>query len=408
MRVALVGTLDTKGREYDFLRGVLRDAGVDSVLIDVGVLGQPVVEADISREDVARAAGSSLSEAADQPDRGSAISLMARGGIKIVEDLVKEANIDGILGLGGTGGTTLVTEIMRALPIGFPKLMVSTVASGDTRLYVGSTDITMMYSVVDIAGINGISAMILTNAAAAMAGMVTVKKPESRGVKPVIAASMFGLTTPAVDAARAYLEKNGYEVLVFHATGAGGASMEKLVESGYIAGVLDVTTTELADELVGGVFSSGPTRLTAAGRAGIPQVVSLGALDMVNFGARETVPPGFAGRLLYSHNASVTLMRTSTEECRELGHRIADRLNRSNSGAGVTVYVPAAGFSGIDVEGQLFYDREADTALIEELVANLDPSIPVLIRDVPINDSGFAIEMAQTLHAAVQELNNGK
>lgn len=400
--VGLIGTLDTKGHEYEYLRDVLRDAGVDAMLIDVGVLGAPTVAADVTREAVAEAAGSSLSEAANQPDRGSAISLMARGATALVTRMVAEGKLDGVLGLGGTGGTTLVTEVMRALPVGLPKLMVSTVASGDTRPYVGSVDITMMYSIVDIAGINEISSMILTNAASAMAGMVTAKKPEHLEAKPVIAASMFGLTTPAVEAARAYLEERGYEVLVFHATGAGGASMEKLIESGFVSGVLDVTTTELADELVGGVFASGPTRLTAAGRAGIPQVVSLGALDMVNFGARETVPTEHLDRTLYVHNASVTLMRTSVAECRELGRRIAERLNTSNTGAGITVFIPEAGFSGIDVDGQAFFDPEADAALVEELVANLDPRIPVVRRDVPINDQAFAIEMAETLHDAVQ------
>lgn len=404
--VGLIGTLDTKGHEYDFLRTVLREAGVDSVLIDVGVLGTPAIEADIPRADVARAAGSSLQAASNQPDRGSAISLMAKGATAIVSELVEAGKLDGVLGLGGTGGTTLVTEVMRALPVGFPKLMVSTVASGDTRPYVGSVDITMMYPIVDIAGINEISSMILTNAAAAMAGMATAKKPEHIEAKPVIAASMFGLTTPAVEAARAHLEEAGYEVLVFHATGAGGASMEKLIDSGFVSGVLDVTTTELADELVGGVFASGPSRLTAAGRAGIPQIVSLGALDMVNFGARDTVPAEHSDRTLYVHNASVTLMRTSVEECRELGRRIAERLNTSNSGAGITVFIPEAGFSGIDVQGQAFFDEEADAALIEELVAALDPSIPVVRRPVPINDRAFAIEMAETLHAAIQ--NNAK
>lgn len=406
--VGLIGTLDTKGREYEFLRGSLRDAGVDSVMIDVGVLGTPAIEADVPRADVARAAGSTLAEAANQTDRGSAISLMAKGATAIVTELVEAGKLDGVLGLGGTGGTTLVTEVMRALPVGLPKLMVSTVASGDTRPYVGSVDITMMYSIVDIAGINEISSMILTNAAAAMAGMVTAKKPEHIECKPVVAASMFGLTTPAVEAARAFLEEQGYEVLVFHATGAGGASMEKLIDNGFVSGVLDVTTTELADELVGGVFASGPSRLTAAGRAGIPQVVSLGALDMVNFGARETVPAQFTDRTFYVHNASVTLMRTSADECRELGRRIAERLNSNTGGTDVTVFIPEGGFSGIDVEGQAFFDPEADAALIDELTANLNPSIRVVRRNVPINDKAFALEMAETLHAAIQDSNRAK
>lgn len=400
--VALVGTLDTKGKEYEFLRRVLAGSGVESLLIDVGVLGNPGVAADIPRAAVAEAAGSTLAQASNQPDRGHAMSLMAAGGTAVVLELLRQGKIDGILGLGGTGGTTLITGIMRALPVGFPKLMVSTVASGDTRPYVGTTDITMMYSIVDIAGINTISSRILTNAAGAIAGMVSAAPPETGGDKQVVVASMFGLTTPAVEAAREYLEARDYEVLVFHATGAGGASMESLIDSGLVAGALDVTTTELADELVGGVFAGGPTRLTAAGRAGIPQVVSLGALDMVNFGARDTIRPEFSGRTLYEHNASVTLMRTSVQECRELGRRIGERLSASTNGSSTTVFIPEAGFSGIDAEGQAFHDPAADAALIEALKASLAEGIAVVSRNVPINDRQFAQDMAKTLHAEIQ------
>jgi len=399
--VGLVGAFDTKGREYDYVRTVLHKLGVECLLIDVGVLGTPTIEPDVSRSAVAIAAGSSLENVRSQTDRGSALSLMAKGASVIVGDLVRQQKISGLLGLGGTGGTTVVTAIMRELPVGFPKLMVSTVASGDTRPYVGVTDITMMYSIVDIAGINNISAPILENAAAAIAGMSGLARSELVGGRPVIAATMFGLTTPAVDAARTYLEALGYEVLVFHATGTGGASMEGLVDSGLISGVLDVTTTELADELVGGVFAAGPTRLTAAGRAGIPQVVSLGALDMVNFGARDTVPPKFAGRNLYAHNAAVTLMRTSVEECAELGRRMAQRLNDSLGTGSVTVFIPRGGFSGIDVPGQPFFDPEADAALTQTLEAHLSKSIEVVSRDAAINDRAFAEEMAETLHQKI-------
>jgi uncharacterized protein (UPF0261 family) len=401
--VALVGTLDTKGQEYDFLRRTLLSCGVESLLIDVGVLGEPAVLADISRAAVAVAAASTLEEAANQSARGQAIAIMAKGGTRVVLELAQQGRIDGILGLGGTGGTTLVTEIMRALPLGFPKLMVSTVASGDTRPYVGTSDITMMYSVLDIAGINKFSSRILANAAGAIAGMVAVEAPPFEAEKPVVVASMFGLTTPAVEVARTYLEENGYEVLVFHATGAGGASMEALIDAGLVAGVLDMTTTELADELVGGVFPGGPTRLTAAGRAGIPQVVSLGALDMVNFGAPDTVPAKFEDRLFYKHNASVTLMRTSVAECKELGARIADRLSRSTNGSSSTVFIPEAGFSGIDAPGQVFHDPAADADLIQALRSSLVGGIKIVSRDVTINDPEFALEMAKTLHADIQQ-----
>lgn len=304
--VVLLGTLDTKGMEYQFIQDRLAEMRVNSLLIDGGVIGEPQIQPDIRREEVAQAAGKELQELIDAHDRGAAITTMAEGAATIVKKLYQEGRLEGILGLGGSGGTALVTRAMRELPVGVPKLMVSTMASGETRPYVGAVDVTMMYSVVDISGVNQVSSRILSNAAQGIAGMVTGKTPALSGKKPLIGASMFGVTTPAVEAGRKRLEELGYEVLVFHATGTGGQSMEALIRDGYITGVFDLTTTELADDLVGGVLSAGPQRLEVAGEKGIPQVVSLGALDMVNFGPKDTVPPSFLERRLVEHNPTVT------------------------------------------------------------------------------------------------------
>lgn len=400
--VVLLGTLDTKGVEYDYLRARVREAGCEVILIDAGVLGQPLAEPDITRAEVARAAGADVAELAARGDRGAAIETMAAGATAVVLNLFRQGRLHGILALGGSGGSALATTAMRALPVGVPKLMVSTLASGDTRPYVGASDLAMLYPVVDIAGINRISERILTNAAAAIAGMARAYESfrPSSASKPLIGATMFGVTTPCVTEARALLEERGYEVLVFHATGTGGQAMEALVEAGYLAGVLDVTTTELADELVGGVLSAGPQRLEAAGRAGVPQVVSLGALDMVNFGPLDTVPERFRGRNLYKHNPTVTLMRTTPEECAELGRIIARKLNQARGP--LAVFIPRRGVSLISKEGGPFYDPEADRALIENLKANLRPEIEVHEWDSDINDPAFARAMAERLDELIR------
>jgi uncharacterized protein (UPF0261 family) len=284
---------------------------------------------------------------------------------------------------------------MRSLPVGVPKLMVSTMAAGDTRDYIGASDIALMASVTDVAGINSISARILANAAAAMAGMVNAPPVELKEQRPMIAATMFGVTTPCVTAAREDLEGRGYEVLTFHATGTGGRAMEALVESGFFTGVLDITTTELADELVGGVLSAGPQRLEMAGRLGVPQVVSLGALDMVNFGARDTVPPKFEARNLYIHNPSVTLMRTTPEESAELGRQVARKLSAARGP--VALFIPLRGVSAISVEGGPFYDAAADAALIGAVRENIGKNVEVREMDTNINDPEFARAMAAKL-----------
>jgi uncharacterized protein (UPF0261 family) len=326
---------------------------------------------------------------------------MGRGAAVVVARLHAEGRLDGILGLGGSGNSTIIAQAMRALPVGVPKLLVSTVASGDTRPYMGAVDITMMYSVVDIAGINRISGQIMTNAAAMIAGAAKARVPDLGADRPLVGATMFGVTTACVTAARERLEELGYEVLVFHATGTGGQSMEALARAGFLAGVLDATTTELADELVGGVLSAGPDRLEAAGAAGLPQVVSLGALDMVNFGPRESVPPRFDDRNLYVHNATVTLMRTTPAESLALGRQIGRKLSAA---AGPTVlFVPLKGVSAIAVPGQVFHDADADAALLRGLDETLSATIERNEIDTDINDPAFARAMAERLDQLIKE-----
>jgi uncharacterized protein (UPF0261 family) len=400
--VVLVGTLDTKGIEYAFLRDRLHEAGVEVVLVDAGVLGEPQVPADVGREEVARAGGADHAELVRAGDRGAAVDAMGRGAAAVLARLHADGRLDGVAAVGGSGNSSIAAQAMRDLPVGVPKLIVSTVASGDTRPYVGAVDITMMYSVVDISGINQISSQILTNAAGAIAGMATAAVPDRKGERPLLGATMFGVTTACVTHARERLEELGYEVLVFHATGMGGQSFEALATGGYLVGVLDATTTELADDLVGGVLSAGPDRLEAVGRAGIPQVVSLGALDMVNFGPRDSVPAQFEDRNLYVHNPTITLMRTTPEEMAELGRRIARKLNGA---AGPTVlFVPLKGVSAIDVEGQPFHDPEADRALFAALREGIDAGkVEVHEVDADVNDPAFATAMADRLHELVQE-----
>jgi uncharacterized protein (UPF0261 family) len=393
--VVLVGTLDTKGDEYAYLRDRLQLHGVRTVMVDVGTLEPPRAEPDIDRREVAAAGGIDLDELARARDRGRSVSAMAAAAAVLVRRLYEEGRCDGVLAAGGSGNTAIATSAMQALPVGVPKLMVSTVAAGNTRDYIGASDVTLMASVTDVAGVNSVSSRILANAAAAMAGMVQAPPVELPEQRPLIAATMFGVTTPAVTAARESLEQRGYEVLVFHATGTGGMAMEGLIDSDYIAGVLDITTTELADRLVGGVLPAGPERLEVAGRKGLPEVVSLGALDMVNFGARDTVPPQFESRNLYVHNPSVTLMRTTPEECAELGRIIAQKL--AGARGPVALFIPLKGVSAIDLEGGPFYDRAADEALFRALRENLSANVELHELEHNINDPEFAVAMADRL-----------
>ncbi len=392
--VVLLGTLDTKGAEYAFVRDRIIAAGATPLVVDVGVGEPQEISPDVGCEEVAEAVGASAAALAAEGDRGAAVETMSEGAAVVLRRLYDEGRLDGVLAAGGSGGSSIAARAMRALPVGVPKLLVSTMGSGDTRPYVGATDIAMMYSVVDVAGINRVSGRILANAAAAIVGMVKAEVPDLPE-RHTVAATMFGVTTPAVDAARERLEAAGYEVLVFHATGTGGQSMENLVADGFVSGVLDLTTTELGDELVGGVLSAGPHRLEAAGRAGVPQVVSLGALDMVNFGPRDTVPERFEGRNLYVHNPTVTLMRTTPEETAELGRIIAEKLNAAT---GPTVlFVPLKGVSMISVEGGVFHDPDADEALFSALRDNLADHVELVELEHAVNDEQFAHVMADRL-----------
>ena len=393
--IALIGTFDTKGEEFCFLRDRIEKAGLGTLTIDVGVLGRPLFEADISQGEVAAAANEDLDSLQTVRDRGRSVAAMALGATVILRRLFEQQTIHGVASLGGSAGTTIATAAMRALPHGFPKLMVSTVASGDTSPYVGTKDICMMPSVVDIAGLNHVSRRILSNAAAAICGMVSSEPVSTSDERPAIAATMFGVTTPCVTTARRMLEENGYEVLVFHATGVGGRAMEQLIEDGAFQAVLDVTTTELADELVGGVMSAGPHRLEAAGRMGIPQLVCPGAIDMVNFGPAESVPVQFQNRNLYRHNPSVTLMRTTPEECAEIGRITAMKLNRARGP--VTVLIPLHGVSAIDKLGEPFYSQAALDAYRGALKEALSPTVRLIELEAHINDHGFARVAAELL-----------
>ncbi len=401
-KVVLLGTLDTKGQEFQYIRDIITDAGLETITVDAGVKGSPYFTPDISNAAVADAGGTGLDELLAKNDRGLAMAVMTRGAAKIVSELYQNGEVAGIISLGGSAGTTIGTTAMQALPVGIPKVMVSTLASGDTRPYVGVKDICMMYSVVDISGLNSLSRQILANAAHAVAGMVKGGVPPAAEDKPLLAATMFGVTTPCVTKAREYLEAQGYEVLVFHATGTGGMAMESLIEAGFIQGVLDATTTEWADELVGGVLAAGPHRLEAAAKAGIPQVVSVGALDMVNFGPMNSVPEKFKTRNLYPHNPTVTLMRTTTAECAELGKIIGEKISAAK---GPTVlFLPLQGVSMIDVEGQPFYGPEEDAALFDALRQTIDPAVVELIEiDTDINADEFALAMAKKLAAMLNK-----
>ncbi|MGG3281813.1 Tm-1-like ATP-binding domain-containing protein [Paenibacillus solani] len=393
--VAIAGTFDSKGAEFSYVKSILESLGLKTFTIHCGVF-EPMFTPDVTNVEIAAAVGMDIHEIAARKDRSAGTETLARGMEHIVPKLYAEGKFDAMLSFGGTGGTSIVTAGMRTLPIGVPKLMVSTVASGNTAPYVGTSDIIMFPSIVDVSGLNSFSTKIFTNAAHAIAGMVTFESAPPADKKPLIAATMFGVTTPCIDYAREHLEQHGYEVLVFHATGTGGQTMESLIEAGYIDGVLDLTTTEWCDELVGGVLAAGPHRLEAAGRCKVPQVVSTGALDMVNFGPYESVPEAFRGRNLYKHNPSVTLMRTTVEENRQLGEKIAEKLNEAQ---GPTVLMlPLKGVSMLDVEGEAFHGTEEDETLFNTLRQRIDrKNVELIEMNTDINDQAFAVAAADKL-----------
>ena len=392
--IALIGALDTKGDDFAFVRAEIQRRGLECLVINTGVIGEPSFAPDVSAAEVAAAGGPSLAALRKAGDRGAAIGVMAAGAAVVLKRLYDAGQVQGVLGMGGSAGTTIATTAMRTLPLGVPKVMVSTLAGGNVSAYVGDSDIAMLPSIVDVAGVNSISARIYTNAAAAVCGMATATAPEV-ATKPLIAASMFGNTTQLVSKCKTRLEAAGYEVLVFHATGAGGRMMEKLIGEGYFVAVLDVTTTEWADELVGGTLTAGPTRLDAAAQAGIPQVIAPGCLDMVNFGTRESVPAKFNDRLFYVWNPTVTLMRTTPEENAALGRILAEKANASTGP--VAFFLPTQGVSILDSPGGLFWLPEAAAALFDAIQLNTRPDIPVEIVDANINDDAFAQAVTTTL-----------
>ncbi len=394
--VLVIGALDTKGSEVRFLKEQIERRGHQTLVMDIGVLGEPAFEPEVSRRDVAAAGGADIAQLAAAGDRGEALAVMINGAARLARRLFEAGKVEAIVAMGGSAGTGVGTAAMRELPLGVPKVMISTLAGGDVRAFVGVKDIVMVPTIVDISGLNRFSRRVLAQAAGAVCGMLDTEVPAGED-KPLICASMFGNTTPCVESARALLEEAGYEVLVFHATGAGGQAMENLIAEGYIAGVLDITTTEWADEVVGGVLSAGPARLEAAARSGTPAVVAPGCLDMVNFWGRETVPEKFRQRLFYQHNPNVTLMRTTPEENAELGRILAEKLNLSVGP--VAVCLPLRGVSAISAPGGPFHAPDADAALFQALKANLRGDIPVREIDANINEPEFA-------RAAVGELLN--
>ncbi len=390
--IAVLGTLDSKGEEHAFVAALIAKHGHQPLLIDVGTGGPATVRPDITREEVAAAIGLDLAALMVKQDRGECVVAMTKAAPVCVAKLAAEGRIDAIISLGGGGGTAIGTAAMRALPLGFPKLMVSTLAAGNVAPYLGTKDITMMPSIADVAGLNRLSRVIFTRAAGAICGMVSAI-PEVGASKPLIVASQFGNTTTCISEAKKVLEAAGYEVLIFAATGTGGRIMESVIESGIVAGVLDITTTEWADELVGGNLSAGPERMDAAAKAKVPVVVAPGCLDMVNFGERASVPAKFAGRKFYIHNPQITLMRTTADECRQLGDIVARKANAY--GAGTAIMIPRKAISVISAEGQPFHDAAADDALFAALKSHA--KVPLQEFDLAINDKEFAQACAYKL-----------
>jgi uncharacterized protein (UPF0261 family) len=404
-RIVVLGAFDTKGVEYRFLRDVIEHQGRSVLAINVGVMGATdLFLVDIEAEVVAHAGGGDLATLRTNHDRGAAMSVMAAGAAAVVRRMYEEGRVAGIIGMGGSGGSSVVTAAMRALPVGVPKVCVSTVAGGDTSPYVGLKDVTLVPSITDVAGINRISRIILTRAAGAIVGMVDAVVAEADDDRPIIAASMFGNTTECVDRCRSLLDAAGYEVLVFHATGTGGRTMESLIEEGLVDACLDITTTEWADTVCGGVFDAGEDRLSAPGRRSIPHLIVPGCIDMANFGPLATVPQKYrdAGRTLYEWNPSVTLMRTNVEENRRMGQVFAEKANAATGP--VAFLIPLRGVSILDGDGQPFCDREADQAMFAALKENLRPEIPVVELEANINDPVFAEKAVDMMLSLIKSM----
>lgn len=406
--VVLLGTLDTKGEEYAFLRDLIIAEGCDVLMVNAGVRADPEYPVDVDRRQVAEAAGADVEALAESGDRGVAVTTMGEGAAAIVVRLFDDGRLHGVAAMGGSGGSSIASAAMRALPFGVPKLLVSTMASGDVGAFVGTADIAMLHSVVDIAGINSVSRVVIRNAASAIAAMSRAfERTGSPGAsRPAIGATMYGSTTPCVSRARDWLEDAGYEVITFHATGTGGRSMESLLRSGHLTGVLDVTTTELMDEVAGGSLSAGPDRLEIAGRLGLPQVVSLGGVDQITFTPPSAVPDEFRGRNLYRHNANVVLARPNVEECRRFARVLVEKLGRAQGPT--TLFVPLRGTSSYSIEGAVFHDPEANQALVDGIRENAGSDLDVVEVDTDINDPALAVAMAERLDHHYQEWAAGR
>lgn len=398
--VAIIGTFDTKAKEFSYVKDEIERLGFNTLMIHTGVYDS-LISVDITNQQVLDEVDVDITELIRKSDRAYATDMLAKGMQSLLLKLFEAQKFDGVISLGGSSGTAIATAGMKELPIGIPKVMVSTMTSGDISQYVGTSDIFMMPSIVDIAGLNKISKQIFMNAINALGRMLSDYELDFNEDKPLIAASMFGVTTPVVTQATEILEQHGYEVVIFHATGTGGKAMEDLIRSGYFEGVLDLTTTEWADQLCGGVLSAGESRLDAAIENNIPQVVSLGALDMVNFGPKETVPEQYKNRLLYQHNPSVTLMRTTVEENIKIGHKIAEKLNKADTNTALVI--PVKGISAIDKDGEIFYDEKATQALINTIKENLNSNITIHELDYHINDKTFSNEVSRILINAIEK-----
>ena len=396
--VAVLGTFDTKGEEHAFVAEIIRSKGHDTLMIDLGSGGEPTVSPDVTRFEVAAAIELDLQSLMDEKDRGKCVVAMSKAAPVYLSWLVEEKKIDAVISLGGGGGTALATAAMRALPVGFPKIMVSTLASGNTEHYVGTTDICMIPSIVDVAGLNSISKVIFSRAAHALCGMLAMEDSSIQD-KPLIVASMFGNTTECINYAKPIFEDAGYEFMVFHATGTGGKTLESIVASGRVAGVFDVTTTEWADELRGGTLSAGPNRMDAMANKKVASIVAPGCLDMANFGERQTLPEKYERRNIYIHNPQGTLVRTNSEECTELGKIIAEKVNANQ--APIAVFLPVKGISIISQQGQPFHDHDADRALFEAIKAYCSKDIIEIDND--INSKEFAEACAYKLLELIDE-----
>lgn len=392
-KIILLAALDTKGEEAAFLKEIIQSRTHQVTVIDFGILGLSS-NADITPDEVAQAGGENIVALRNQSHRGAAVTAMARGTTQLVQGLYSAGKIDGLIGLGGWAGTWIATQAMQSLPLGVPKVMVSTLASGDTSSFVGTSDIVMMHTVVDIAGLNYIMRRILNGAAGAISGMVEQPSSNELPQKPLIGTTMFGVTTPCVTQARQILEEYGFEVLTFHANGVGGQAMEQLAEQGILSGVLDITTTELVDEIAGGIMSAGAHRLEAAGRVGLPQVISVGALDVINLGPLSQVPKRFRSRLLEAPSPTSTFMRSNVEENQQLGYLIAEKVNHALGP--VTVVLPLLGTSSVDYPGQSFEDNTARQALFDSLRSHVEPQVRIIEVNAHINDSQFAEVLAST------------